>query len=140
MWPCNFFQRGGASNTTHAFSRLPPPPPPPPPASPPLLGTLPHPPHPPSSIVVERDISDSGAPTGVFSPKKGDPSNVTGKVGIFDGSEPWENSVGAQEVGDDQQRPLPPPPAPLVSLVRDLETNGDEGGGGGKAWPTRGPS
>jgi hypothetical protein len=30
-------------------------------------------------------------PTGVFSPKKGDLSNVTGVAGIFDGSEPWEN-------------------------------------------------
>ncbi len=28
-------------------------------------------------------------------PKKGDPSNATGGAGIFDGSEPWENSVGA---------------------------------------------
>ena len=67
---------------------------------------------------------------GVFSPKKGDPSNVTGDAGIFDGSEPWENSAGAQEAGDDQQPPRTPPPAPLVSLIRDMETNG--GGGGVK--------
>ncbi len=86
------------------------------------------PPPPPSSVVVEQDIADSGAPTGVFSPKKGDPSYVTGGTGIFDGSEPWENPGGAQETGDDQQRPLPLPPAPLVSLTRDLETNGDGGG------------
>ena len=46
----------------------------------------------------------------MFSPKKGDPSNATGGAGIFDGSELWENSVGAQEAGDDQQRPLPPSP------------------------------
>jgi hypothetical protein len=51
---------------------------------------------PPSSVVVGRDISDSGALTGVFSPKKGDPSNATGGAGIFDGSEPWENSVRVQ--------------------------------------------
>ncbi len=52
---------------------------------------------------------------------------MTGGAGIFDGSEPWENSVGAQEATP----PPSPPPAPLVSLVRDLETNGDGGGGGG---------
>jgi hypothetical protein len=81
-----------------------------PPPSKLLLLSLVTPPPPPSSVVVKRDISGSGAPTGVFSPKKGDPSNVTGVAGIFDGSEPWENSVGAQETGGDQQRPLPPPP------------------------------
>jgi hypothetical protein len=124
MWvgfKCNglviFLREEVFQNITHAFSR--PSPPPPLPASPTLLG-------PPSSVVVERDISGSGAPTGVFFPKKGDPSNVTGVAGIFDGSEPWENSVGSQEAGDDQQGPLP---APLVSLVRDLETNGMGGGG-----------
>ncbi len=57
-----------------------------------------------------RDIFGSGAPTGVLSPEKGDPSNMTGEAGIFDGSEPWENSVGAQETGDDQQRLPPSPP------------------------------
>ncbi len=75
----------------------------------------------------------------MLSPKKGDPSYVTGGTGIFDGSEPWENPIEAQEAGDDQQRLLPLPPAPLVSLIRDLETNGD-GGGRGKAWPASGPT
>jgi hypothetical protein len=41
----------------------------------------------------------SGATTGVLSPEKGDPSDRTGEAGIFDGSELWENSVGAQETG-----------------------------------------
>ncbi len=122
-------------NKTHAFSPPPPHPPPPPPASPPLLGILP-----PSSVVVERDISHSGAPTGVFSPKKGDPSNVTGGAGIFDGSEPWENLVGAQETGDDQQRPLPPPPrllwCPWSGTWRQMGMEG----GRGKAWLARGPT
>ncbi len=72
----------------------------------------------------------------MFSPKKGDPSDMTGEAGIFDGSEPWENLVGAQETGDDQQRLLPLPiPALLMSLVRDWrQIGGEEGGGGNKAW------
>jgi hypothetical protein len=78
---------------THEFPALPPLPPPAGFTSSHLLSLAPPPP--PSSVVVERDISGSGAPTGVFSQKKGDLSIVTGVAGIFDGSEPWENSVGA---------------------------------------------
>jgi len=82
-----------------------------------------------------RDIFGSGAPTGVFSPEKGDPSNVTEVADVFDGSEPWENSVGAQETGDDQQRLLPlPTQAPLMSLVRDWRRMGGGEGGRSKAW------
>jgi hypothetical protein len=145
MWvgfKCNghiiFSHRRGASKIQHM--RFPPSPPPPPPAcltSSPLVLSPPLFPHPPCSIVVGWDISGSGAPAGVFSQRRV-VRHYDSANGIFDGSEPWENSAGEQETGDDEQRPLPPPPAPLVSLIRDMETNG--GGGGGKAWPTRGPT
>jgi hypothetical protein len=66
----------------------------------------------------------------VFSPEKGDPSDMTGEAGMFDGSEPWENLVKAQETGDDQQRLLPlPTPALLMSLVRDWRQIA-----GGEGW------
>ncbi len=66
----------------------------------------------------------------MFSSEKGDPSNATEAAGIFDGSEPWENSVGAQETGDDQQRLLPlPTPGSLGVPGQRLETNGGWGGG-----------
>ncbi len=75
-----------------------------------------------------------------MSPEKGDPSDMTGGAGIFDGSEPWENSVGAQETGDDQQRLLPlPTPALLMSLVRDWRQIGGGEGGGIRLWFARGP-
>ncbi len=45
---------------------------------------------------------------------------------IFDGSEPWENSAGGRQ---EMTSSNPSPAAPLVSLIRDMETNG--GGGGG---------
>ncbi len=94
---------------------------PPPPASLPLPSSFPHP---PSFVVVGRDISDSGALTGVFSQEKGDPSDMTvGLTYLMDQSR-GRTQPGAQEAGDDQQRPLPLPSAPLVSLIRDLETNG----------------
>ncbi len=55
---------------------------------------------------------------------------MTGSAGMFDGSEPWENSVGAQETGEDQQRLLPLPiPALLMFLVRAWrQIGGGEGG------------
>jgi hypothetical protein len=80
---------------------------------------------------VKRNIFGSGAPTGVFSPEKGDPSDVTVAADIFDGSEPWENSVGAQEAGDDQQRLLPPPPRLLWSPWSGTWRQMKGGGGGG---------
>jgi hypothetical protein len=66
---------------------------------------------------------------------------MTGASGIYDGSEPWENSVGAQETGDDQQRLLPlPTPVLLMSLVRDWrQIGGEEGGGGIRLGFARGP-
>ena len=65
---------------------------------------------------------------------------MTEAADIYDGSEPWENSVRAPETGDDQQRLLPlPTPVLLMSLVRDLRQIG--GGEGGGTWlgSTRGP-
>ncbi len=79
-----FLREEVLQNTTHAF---PPSPTPPPPACLTSSPWFPHPfsphpfspqsPPPPSSVVVGRDISGSGAPAGVFSQKKGDPSNMT---------------------------------------------------------------
>ena len=58
---------------------------------------------------------------------------MTEATGIYDGSGPGENSVGAPETGDDQQRLLPlPTPVLLMSLVRDLrQIGGGEGEGHG---------
>ncbi len=39
---------------------------------------------------------------------------MTGAAGIYDGSEPRENAVGAQEAGDGRQRLLPFPPLVLL--------------------------
>ncbi len=76
----------------------------------------------------------------MFSPEKGDPSNVTGVGDVFDGSEPWENLVGAQETGDDRQRLLPlPTPVLLMSLVRDWRQMGVVRGGGVRLGSARGP-
>jgi hypothetical protein len=86
MWvglKCNgliiFSQRGGASKIQHmCFPPSPPLHPPPPPVS--LISSpwFPSPsPPPPSSVVVGRDISGSGAPAGVFSQERGDPSIMT---------------------------------------------------------------
>ncbi len=50
---------------------------------------------------------------------------------IYEGSEPWENAVGAQEVGDGRQRLLPPPPLFSCTPDRGLETNRGVGGGYG---------
>ncbi len=64
---------------------------------------------------------------------------MTVAADIFDGSEPWENSVVAQEAGDDQQRPFPLHPG---SFGVPWSGTGDKwggGGGGGKAWVARGP-
>ncbi len=92
--PVNFFsERRYFKYNTCVFPPCPPPPlPPPRQASSPLLG------NPPPFLSSQapllsrcRDISGSGAPTGVFSPEKGDPSDMTGSAGICDGSEPWEN-------------------------------------------------
>ena len=66
----------------------------------------------------------------MFSPEKGDPSVMTVAADIFDGSEPWESSVGAQEAGDDQQQLLPlPHPSSFGVAGQGLETNGGWGGG-----------
>ncbi len=57
---------------------------------------------------------------------------MTEAADIYDGSEPWENSVRAPETGDDQQRLLPlPTPVLLMSLARDLRQMGGWGGGEG---------
>jgi hypothetical protein len=134
MWvgfKCNglivFSQTGGASkvyNTCAAF-----PPIPLPPCLPHLLSLVPSPlsPHPPSSVVVGRDIfwlwcSDRG----VLS-KEGWSVNCDRAIVIFDGSEPWENSAGAQESGDDQQRPRPLPQLPWCPWLGTWR----QGGGGG---------
>jgi hypothetical protein len=142
--PVNFFsERRYFKYNTCVFPPCQPPPPvlPPRQASSPLLG---NPPPPLSSqaplLSRGRDISGSGAPTGVFSPEKGDPSDMTGSAGIFDGSEPRENSFGAQETGDDQQRLLPlPTPVLLMSLVRDWRQIGGREGGGTWLGSARGP-
>ena len=54
---------------------------------------------------------------------------MTEAAGIYDGSEPWENTVGAQEAGDDRQRLLP-----LLTpvLLLSLAGIGDKWGGGGE--------
>ncbi len=46
---------------------------------------------------------------------------MTEEAGMFDGSEPWENSVGVQETGDDQQRLLPLPTPDLWQASRELK-------------------
>jgi hypothetical protein len=116
-------------------SRLPPPPPPPRLLS--LVPSPPSPPHPQLRCCWVGHLWLWCFGRGVLS-REGWSVNYDSAADIFDGSEPWENSAGAQETGDDQQQPLPPPPAPLGSLIRDMETNG--GRGGGKAWPTHGPT
>ncbi len=105
--------------------RFPPSPPPPPPRLLHLLSLVPSPlPPPPPKLRccwawhLWLWCSDRG----ILS-KEGWPVKYDRGAGIFDGSEPWENSAGAQEAGYDQQRPLAP--APLESLIRDLETNGE---------------
>ncbi len=124
-------------NTTHAFSRLPHPPPacftsspwfPPPPPPPPKL-----------RCCWAGHLWLWCSRRGVLS-REGWPIKYDSGADIFDGSEAWENSAGAQEAGDDQQQPLPPPPrllwCPWLGTWRQM---GDEGGGG-KAWPTPGPT
>jgi hypothetical protein len=65
---------------------------------------------------------------------------MTEATGIYDGSGPGENSVGAPETGDDQQRLLPlPTPVLLMSLVRDLRQIGGREGGGTWLGSTCGP-
>jgi hypothetical protein len=98
-----FSQRGGNSKSLQHM-RSPPTPPPP------LLGSPP--PRPPSSVVVGWNIlwlwcSDRGV-----LPNEGWSVSCDRVIVISDGSEPWENPAGAQESGDVQRRPCPPPPAP----------------------------
>ena len=58
---------------------------------------------------------------------------MTGASDIYEGSEPLENAVGAQEAGDDQQRLLPFPP--LFSCTPDRRSETNRGvGWGGMAW------
>jgi hypothetical protein len=42
----------------------------------------------------------------VFSPEKGDPSDMTGGAGIFDGSEPWILPISTRETAVAYTRPL----------------------------------
>ena len=65
---------------------------------------------------------------------------MTGASGIYEGSEPWENVVGAREAGDGRQRLLPFPPQFSCGPWQGSETNRGVGGGGG-IWlgSTRGP-
>jgi hypothetical protein len=117
MWvgfKCNgliiFSQRGGASKYNTCVSRLPPPPPP---ASPPLLGSLPpSSPTPPSSVVVGRDISGSGAPAGVFSQEKGDPSIMTVPLTYL-----MDQSCGRIRPERRRQEMTSSNPAPLLRLL-----------------------
>ena len=57
-----------------------------------------------------RDISGSGAPTGVFSPEKGDPSDKTGSAGIFDRSSRGRirSERRRQEMTNSDSSPSPP--------------------------------
>ncbi len=135
MWvgfKCNglivFSQRGGASKVYNTcVSRLPPPSPPPT-YPPPLLGSLPPPPPPPQLCFCwARHLWLWCSGRGVFS-REGWSVSYDRSIVISDGSEPWENSAGAQESGDDQQRPSPPSPAPLGSLIQGHR---DKGRGGG---------
>jgi hypothetical protein len=76
-----FSQRGDASKVYNTcIPAFPLSPSPPPPTH--LLSLVPSPllPHPPSSKVVGRDISGSGALAGVFSQEEGGPSVMTGRL------------------------------------------------------------
>ncbi len=115
-------------------SRLPLPLPPPPPASPPLLGSLPPLPPPPQlGCCWARHLWLWCSGRGVLS-REGWSINYDSAADIFDGSGLWENLAGVRRW---PAATPPPPPALLVSLIRDMETRGR---GGGKAWPTRGPT
>jgi hypothetical protein len=122
--PTIFSQRGGISKYNTCVSRRPPP------RLPHLLSLVPCPP-PPSSVVVGRDIPDSSAPTGVFYPKKGDPSNMTsGLAYLMDQSRGRiQPEHRRQEMTNSDPSPSPRPLwCPWLGTWRQM---GNEGRGGG---------
>ena len=137
--PLSFFPGEGVFQVTHAFfSPQPPPPPSPPPPSlaplleipPPLLSP------PPPKLRCFRGGQVSLYPR--LRQGRALYRRVTYQIcqeatDIYGGSEPWENAVGAQEAGDDQQRLLPSPPPSSCTPDRGSETNGGVGWGG-MAW------
>jgi hypothetical protein len=117
MWvgfKCNsliFFSERRCSKYNTCVSRLPTPPP----RLLHLLSFVPSPllpPPLPSSVVVGRDISGSGAPAGVFSQKKDDPSNMT--VGL---TYLMDQSRGRIQLERRRQEMTSSNPSPLPRLL-----------------------
>ncbi len=110
-----------------------------PPCLPHLLSLVhsPSPPHPSASLLLGGTSSGSGALAGVFSQEKGDPSIMTVQLSYLMG-----RSRGRIPLERRSQEMTSSDPAPFPGSlgVPDSGTWRQGEGGGGKAWPARGPT